>query len=48
LQLEREEADRRRTEMMKKEINYRDTENLMTMLKKTENQINNIVDRGQN
>ena len=48
LQLEREEAEKRRIEMMKKEINYRDTQNIMSIVKNTESHINNIVEKGQN
>lgn len=47
LQEERESAERRRTEMMKKEVETRDTQNFMHFIKSTENKINNIVEKGQ-
>ncbi len=47
MQLEREEAEKRRIDMMKKEIQYRENDNLMNVLKTTENKIHQIVDRGQ-
>lgn len=43
---DREEADRRRVDMMKKEVEIRDSKDFMQFLRHTEDKINNIVSRG--
>jgi len=46
MQIEREEAEARRIEMMKKEIEMREKDNLMQYINKTGDKINHIVDKG--
>jgi len=43
---DREEADKRRFEMMKKEHEIRESKNFMSFIKNTEDKINDIVHRG--
>lgn len=47
MQVEREDAERRRIEMMKKEIQYRESDNIKNIVKNAESKINQIVDKGQ-
>ena len=44
---DREEADKRRFVMMKKEHEIRESKNFMSFIKNTEDKINDIVHRGQ-
>lgn len=44
---DREEADRRRREMMKKEQEIRESKDFMQFIKSAETKINDIVTRGQ-
>ena len=44
--MDREEAERRRREMMNKELEIRESKDFMTYIKSTEEKINDIVQKG--